>query len=191
MKSSREKILDAATGLFLESGGEALSVRAIATRASVSTIGIYTHFDGKQGILDALCIEGFERLSDAIVSAKVSDDPMESIAALTRRYLDVAQNFQAHYRLMFEGAGAGYRPSPTAREASVKAFAKLQDQVARAGELSAHPFKVAMELWALVHGFVTLRAMAPPSGDAEWRDLVVEAVTAHLRGRLKAKRQAM
>jgi AcrR family transcriptional regulator len=184
MKTSREKILTSATQLFLEKGSEALSVRAIATRAGTSTIGIYTHFEGKQGILDALCIEGFERLGHAVETAMISDDPLANIMAVTNRYLDVADDYQAHYKLMFESSTAGYQPSQAARAASVKAFGKLKDQVARMPVLSAHPFKVAMELWALVHGFVALRDMSPPMNNVEWRGLVTDAVSAHLSARL-------
>jgi AcrR family transcriptional regulator len=186
MKTSREKILASATDLFLEQGSEALSVRAIAARAGTSTIGIYTHFEGKQGILDALCIEGFERLGHAVETAMTSDDPMQNIIAVTGRYLDVAENYQAHYKLMFESSTAGYQPSPLARAASANAFGKLRDQVARMDGLSAPPFKVAMELWALVHGFVALRDMSPPLERHEWCGLVTDAVTAHLSARLQA-----
>ena len=54
MKPGKENILQAASELFLEGGSAALSVRAIARRAGVSTMGIYSHFEGKQGSLDAL-----------------------------------------------------------------------------------------------------------------------------------------
>ena len=56
MKNSKERILLAASKLFLNGGISALSVRAIARESNLSTIGIYSHFNGKQGILDALYI---------------------------------------------------------------------------------------------------------------------------------------
>ncbi|MFT6991153.1 MAG: AcrR family transcriptional regulator, partial [Paraglaciecola sp.] len=62
MSDAKNTILQAATELFLEGGSSALSVRAISKRAGVSTIGIYSHFNGKQGILDELYIEGFEKI---------------------------------------------------------------------------------------------------------------------------------
>ena len=61
--AAKGRILAAASELFLEGGVRALSVRAMANRAGVSTIGIYSHFNGKQGILDALYIEGFEHIT--------------------------------------------------------------------------------------------------------------------------------
>ena len=56
MSNNKEKILEAASVLFLKGGSAALSVRAIAKAAGVSTIGIYSYFEGKQGILDVLYI---------------------------------------------------------------------------------------------------------------------------------------
>ena len=74
MSQTRERILHAAGELFLEGGLQALSVRAIAARAGLSTIGIYSHFDGKQGILDALYIEGFERLYRSMAPEDLPQD---------------------------------------------------------------------------------------------------------------------
>ena len=45
---NKEKIVAAATALFEERGLEALSVRTVAQGAGLSTIGIYSHFKGKQ-----------------------------------------------------------------------------------------------------------------------------------------------
>ena len=67
---NKANILRSATELFLDGGVRALSVRAIAARAGVSTMGIYSHFQGKQGILDALYIEGFELVSAAMEDAE-------------------------------------------------------------------------------------------------------------------------
>ena len=66
---TRQKILEAASALFLKGGTNALSVRAIAEGAGMSTIGIYSHFKGKQGILDALYIEGVELVEKEMKAA--------------------------------------------------------------------------------------------------------------------------
>ena len=78
-----------------------MSVRAIAKRAGVSTIGIYSHFQGKQGILDALYIEGFERVSEAMNVETEGREPRDIILEATRGYLEIAENYEAHYRLIF------------------------------------------------------------------------------------------
>ena len=50
----RERILDAAHTLLKEEGCEALSIRAIAERAGVSHMVLYTYFDNRDALLLAL-----------------------------------------------------------------------------------------------------------------------------------------
>ena len=66
MADVKADILEAASQLFLEGGLEALSVRSIAKKANISTFGIYSHFKGKTGILDALYEEGFAYVAEAM-----------------------------------------------------------------------------------------------------------------------------
>jgi TetR/AcrR family transcriptional repressor of mexJK operon len=60
----RQAILDAAARLFLEQGFERTTVDAIAARAGVSKLTVYSHFEGKEGLFRALiagkCGEHFE-----------------------------------------------------------------------------------------------------------------------------------
>ena len=101
MSDAKSTILKAASELFLEGGTSALSVRAISKRAGVSTIGIYSHFKGKQGILDELYIEGFEKVFAAMDILKSAKGPRETILQGVKGYLEVADKYEAHYRLIF------------------------------------------------------------------------------------------
>lgn len=157
--ANKAKILDAASALFLKGGVSALSVRAIAANAGVSTIGIYSHFDGKDGLLEALYIEGFDLVSRAL-DVDDPSDPKGSVLAACGRYLDVAERAQAHYQLIFGEAGAQYTPSEAARQASIEAFKKLvlftsvllpPDATHQAKQAKA------LEIWAMLHGFVSLK----------------------------------
>ncbi|MGD9603529.1 MAG: TetR/AcrR family transcriptional regulator [Gammaproteobacteria bacterium] len=53
----REAILLAAARLFLEQGFERTTVDAIATQAGVSKLTVYSHFDGKEGLFQALIVD--------------------------------------------------------------------------------------------------------------------------------------
>lgn len=179
-QTNKDKILEAASEIFLQGGVSALSVRAIAARAGVSTIGIYSHFKGKDGLLEALYIEGFEMVSKAM---EVDDrsDPRGSVVAACGRYLDIAENHKAHYQLIFGEAGAGYEPSAAARVASATAFERLVSftSIVLPPESSlADKQKKALEVWALMHGFVSLRhhAVAEALPCIDWRALVLGAV---------------
>ena len=101
MSSNKENILEAASAIFLEGGTAALSVRAIAKAAGVSTIGIYSHFDGKQGILDALYVEGFEAVDRAMSVLDLGLSPVDAILRAASNYLELAESRRAHYNLIF------------------------------------------------------------------------------------------
>ena len=122
---SRTKILNAATELFLEQGGAGLSVRAISRRAGLSTIGIYSHFKGKQGILDALYVEGFDLIRKAMDVVSSSWATKEQVLESCLGYLKVGELHEAHYRLIFGESDLGYEPSEYAMMARDNAFAKL------------------------------------------------------------------
>ena len=56
------------------SGPDALTVRRIATEASMSTMNVYSRFGGKDGVIDELYSDGFRRLVTAIDAVPTTDD---------------------------------------------------------------------------------------------------------------------
>ncbi|MFT4939441.1 MAG: AcrR family transcriptional regulator [Paraglaciecola sp.] len=185
MNSAKRKILSAASELFLEGGISALSVRAISKRAGLSTIGIYSHFQGKQGILDELYIQGFELVSAAMDVDKGIASPKEAILQGVKGYLNIAESYEAHYRLIFGESSIAYTPSDNAREASEKAFGRLKKAVSvllPADATNEDKQKTAIEIWAFVHGFVSLKhhAISDSIKSDEWNHLTLQALTTHI-----------
>ena len=184
MSDAKSKIMQAASKLFLEGGYKALSVRAIAREAGVSTIGIYSHFDGKQGILDALYIEGFAQVEATCALPDGVTDRDAAIETVVRQYLRSVQAHEAHYRLIFGEQSPDFSPSEDARKAGAQAFARLLERSAEF--LPDHSVDVvrnaALEIWALIHGFVSLRqhVTALKTQSTDWEDQVVRAVRIHV-----------
>jgi AcrR family transcriptional regulator len=160
MTTNKGKILQAATTLLLEKGLAGMSVRAIASLAGISTIGIYSHFQGKQGILDALYIEGYQYVGEAMLAAAKIDDPRAAAIEGARLYLEVAKTHEAIYRLIFGEVDFDYEPGAEARAAALEAFGCLVDIGARllpASASLAEKQAIALRIWALVHGYVSLQ----------------------------------
>lgn len=181
MNESKSNILKAASELFLEGGTAALSVRAIAGRAGISTIGIYSHFQGKQGILDALYIEGFTSVIQALAVDELSADPRERVLLASRRYLDMAEVYEPHYGLIFGKLDDSYQPSDDARAVAAAGFARLTELngglLATDATASAKR-DVALQVWALIHGFVGLKnhAVGELVDMRCWKERAMEAV---------------
>src|SRR5215210_7036366 len=64
--TTRETLLDAALRLLEERGPGALRIRDVAAAAGQSTMGVYTHFGSKQGLLEQLYLLGFRRLEERL-----------------------------------------------------------------------------------------------------------------------------
>ena len=185
MTPAKSKILTAASEIFAEVGTGGLSVRAISGRAGLSTIGIYNHFNGKQGILDALYIEGFELVMEAINIDFDTATPREAVLQGLSNYVDLAARHRGHYQLIFGRGDPSYTPSSDAITVGEEAFNRLTQLVARVIPSAAsnrQKREAALQLWALTHGYVSLQDHEATDliPMAAWRDLIISAVTTHL-----------
>ena len=153
-------LLDSAADILESEGPEALSVRRIAAVAHVAPMGVYNHFDSKNGIIEALFIQGFDRLRDALAGIADIQDPYEALREGGRRYRALAVAHPMVYELMFLRAVRGFEPSEHALQVAAGAFNSLVAAVRRAmaaGVLAeASPTETAQVIWASVHGWVSL-----------------------------------
>lgn len=184
-KSSKEKILQAASDLFLHGGIQALSVRAIAKSAELSTIGIYSHFQGKQGILDSLYTEGFNMVDAAMDVLSLDLTPKEAVITALENYLHFGEHYEAHYKLIFGENQDGYEPGKDAMEAGAKAFVHLTKVVSRLlpqAKTLQDKQQNAVQFWALAHGYVSLKhhKVSGMMDTSHWKEQALTAVALHV-----------
>jgi AcrR family transcriptional regulator len=181
----RATILDAAAELLEKEGPDALSVRRIATAAGVAPMGVYNHFDSKAGIVEALFVQGFERLAEALDVIAEIEDPYEALREDGRRYRALALAHPMLYQVMFLRAVAGFEPSEHAVQVAVGAFNILVAAVRRAmaaGVIAeASPTETAQLIWSTHHGLVSLELMGFGFVD-DWDAAFDRLCTTMLRG---------
>src|ERR1700692_4733739 len=100
-------LLEAASELLEQEGPDALSIRRIAAAAGVAPMGVYNHFSSKSGIVEALFVQGFDRLGQAMVSLNEIADPLDALSEAGRRYRSLALAHPMAYQLMFLRAVPG------------------------------------------------------------------------------------
>jgi AcrR family transcriptional regulator len=181
MNLNKEKILNAASMLFLEGGARALNVRTIAKVAGVSTIGIYSHFKSKRGILDALYIEGFERVGQTICVVEGDLTHIELVLQMGQNYLDLIDSSRPYYKLVLGESNANYQPSQKAKLARIIALEKLLSGIAAMlpGSVAKETKKIAaLQILSLLHGAVSLRSLPVAShvGMADWQEQTLGAL---------------
>jgi AcrR family transcriptional regulator len=129
----------------------------------VAPMGVYNHFDSKNGIIDALFVQGFERLREALAGIADTHDPHEALREAGRRYRALALAHPKVYGLMFLRTLPGYEPSERALVVAGGAFEALVAAVRRAmsaGVIAeADPDETARIIWANVHGWVSLELL--------------------------------
>ena len=153
-------LLDAASDLLEQEGPDALSIRRIAAAAGVAPMGVYNHFSSKSGIVEALFVEGFDRLGQAMVSLNEIADPLDALVEAGRRYRSLALTHPMAYQLMFLRAVPGFEPSDEAKATAAQAFEGLAAAVRRAMQAGlielGDPATTAQMIWAGIHGWVSL-----------------------------------
>ena len=123
-------------------------------------MGVYNHFSSKFGIIDALFILGFERLSEAMGSLNQIDDPIAALTEAGRQYRGLTLAHPMTHEVMFLRAITGYQPSEPAPEVAARAFEGLVSVIRRGmdrGVLTgSSPTTIAQVIWASIHGWMAL-----------------------------------
>lgn len=182
-----DRILEAAEALLEERGIDGIQVREVAVRGGTSTMGVYSRFGGKSGLLDRLYTRGFERLIEAAAPIRDRGEPLEELGRMAESYRNHALRWPRHYDLMFGRGVPGFEPSPKAREMALSGFRVWVDSVKRAadaGLLRGRLEETAFRLWALNHGYVSLEliGMAPTGSERALRQRHRAAFRAFLEG---------
>jgi AcrR family transcriptional regulator len=176
-----ETVLRAAGELLMLDGAGGLTMRKIADHIGASTTVLYSVFDSKNAIIDAMVQAGHDGLRSRLLSLPDSD-PMRRLAAAAHAYRHAALEDSGRYGLMFGNSLPSYQPSEAARQAAAASFDTLASFVAeamKAGALtpSADPAFVAEVLIASAHGAVSLE-LSGHFDDGERADERFAAVTA-------------
>ena len=156
-RDTRQAIFDAAIEILRHHGAGALTVRSVATAAGCSTTGVYTWFGSKNGLVEAIFVDGFRRFHAA--QQDVLDHVGPDLVALAEVYRRWALDNPTHYQVMFQGVVPDFEPSDEARAVAWSTFAQLivaAESTRRERALELPVEDLAHHMWATVHGYVSL-----------------------------------
>lgn len=163
----RQGMLDAASRLLVEEGAAAMTVRKVAEAVNCSTTLLYSLFGGKDGLSNALYLEGFSRLKQDFATYEASLPLAEKTHGLDRlwmyatNYHQYARRNPSYYMVMFGDAIAGFVPPLESRVAAWESFTPLInefDHCIQEGSLptTTKSTNAARLLWAAMHGVISL-----------------------------------
>jgi len=155
-QARRQLIITTARRLAEAEGWDAVTTRRLSTEIEYSQPVLYKHFQGMEQIADAIAIEGFGELAEAMRAARSSADAADgALARIARAYLDFAHDNPAVYDAMFTRATSLRFAAEGTPAQLTAAFAELHQAVALvAGEHDADTLTEVF--WAALHGLVIL-----------------------------------
>jgi AcrR family transcriptional regulator len=170
--ATRAEILEAAWALVREEGLAGLSLRHLGRRVGMRAQSLYSYFDSKHAIYDAMFAEGCRDLLDRLGAARFSGDPTEGLRQRLQLIVGFATEDPARYQLLFQRTIPDFEPSPESYALAVEVFELGRRRFAAAGLSEPAHF----DLWtALVAGLSAQQWSNDPGGD-RWLRLVDEAV---------------
>ena len=158
----RSLILEESMKLFTEEGFSKVSVRKIAERIQYSPTTLYLYFKDKNEILFFCCESGFKKMLEQNIALALISDPIERLHQMGVNYLNFGLENPEYYDLMFIqeapmsaliDMGAGWSSGDQALEA-LKMI--VQDAMDKGLLVPAKVETVAMAVWSMVHGLVSL-----------------------------------
>jgi AcrR family transcriptional regulator len=159
----RRNIIDAASQLLMQEGPQALTVRRLAQKLDCSTKILYTMFSGKDGVASGLYLEGCTRLHRAIAQIVPPKEPAEYLWSVARAYWSFSLTQTGYYRVMFEGAIAGFHPDRSTLNAASRALVTVVAQIrayVEAGKLDpCDPLLLTRCFWGALHGVISLNLL--------------------------------
>ncbi|WP_333714614.1 TetR/AcrR family transcriptional regulator [Yoonia sp.] len=186
----REALIKGCLTLIEKRGPTGFTLSEAAREAGVTPAAVYRHFEGREDLIAAAALQGYEMFGDLMEHAYGDGQPsaLAAFEATGRAYLAFARKFPGHYVAMFE-SGISIHRSPELHQVATRAMGVLEKA---ADELSQHipiekrppPQMFSAHIWAMSHGVVELFARSNPGTKSPFppEDLLESGIGIYLRG---------
>jgi AcrR family transcriptional regulator len=173
-QSARDAIVAAAWDLVGEEGLAALSLRDLARRAGITTPTVYSYFESKHAIYDAMFGQAATAFAVHMAARdETDDDDQTALKTGARLFVEFCTDDVPRYQLLFQHTIPGFAPSPEAYAPAVRALDATRAALARHGFTDPRH----LDMWtALMSGLVDQQISNDPGGD-RWIRLIDDFVT--------------
>jgi len=152
-QARRAQIISAARRIAELEGWSSVTVRRLSDEISYSQPVLYAHFGSREGILDAVAIEGFQEIGLALEKARKRAKRGNTVESVANEYLKFAAFSPALYEVMFSlSLSVRFDDAATPRELRF-AFSQLMELFQ--GQ-SSKPEVISELFWANLHGIAEL-----------------------------------
>lgn len=169
--ATRAEIVDAAWALVRSEGLAALSLRDLALQVGMRAPSLYSYFDSKNAIYDAMFAQGAREYLEREAQIVATGDPLTDLQAGLRFFMDFCTEDTSRYQLLFQRTIPGFEPSPDSFAISVAGLDAMRARLAAVGITDPRALDL---LTAIGTGLTDQQISNDPGGD-RWARLVDEA----------------
>jgi AcrR family transcriptional regulator len=174
--ATRARILEAAWTLARRDGLAAVSFREVARMVGMRAPSLYTYFDSKNALYDAMYAESVTKLHDALGARREGATPEETLRDVQHAFIGFMASNPARYQIIVERPVPGFEPTPESFALAQRGFSVARDALAAVGITDER----AVDMWrALNTGLLTQQIANEPGGD-RWTRLVDDALDMYL-----------
>ncbi len=182
-----EEILDTAWRLARAEGLAGLSLRELAAEVGMRPQSLYSYFESKHAIYDAMFAQGCRQFVDGQAAWNLIGDARTDITAMGRFFVRFCTEDPVRYQLLFQRTIPGFEPSAESFAIAVSMLATVEAHLAALGiDDPRH-----IDLFTAIGTGLTDQQISNDPGGDRWTRLVDDAVDmylAHVSTRNDAKR---
>jgi len=175
-EATKERILAAAWAIAAEQGLAGISLRDLAARVDLRQPSLYTYFDSKDALYDAMFAQGYEQLLAAVEPMQLASDPRARIHQMAHVFVDLSVSNPVRAQLLFKRTLPGFEPSRESYALAEQFLTMARERLASAGVTSARD----LDLYTSVVGGIVSQQMANDPGGTRWTRLVDDAIDMYM-----------
>jgi AcrR family transcriptional regulator len=162
---TRREILDAAWAVAREQGLGSLTLREVALRVGMRPPSLYSHFESKDAIYDAMYGQAWRDFMDLIRDRVLPDEPRAALLEIWETFFDFSVADLARYQLMNQRSVPGFVPSKENYAPAIEVFERLRHELATFGIRD----EADIDLFTALSGGLVDQQLANDFGGDRWR----------------------
>ena len=171
-----DEILDTAWRLARAEGLAGLSLRELAGEVGMRPQSLYSYFDSKNAIYDAMYAQGSRQFVEGQARWNLTGDARTDLTTIGTYFVEFCTEDPVRYQLLFQRTIPGFEPSAESFAISVNSLSEMQGHFASFGIDDPRD----IDLWtALGTGLTDQQISNDPGGD-RWVRLIDDAVEMYL-----------
>jgi AcrR family transcriptional regulator len=181
IKEMRERILDATIELARQEGLEGVSIRKIAERVGVSHMLLYSYFENRAAIIQALRDRGFQQMEVAFAESlrrAETGDALVEVRASLGRFIQLSREYPRLYQLAWRSATSWGIDSQHMTTMLEHLSRLIQLGIERGQCIERDPALAAVMVFGIVNGTLLMYHSVSALGQTEQAQVETEVIQA-------------